>query len=153
MLTGNIHLNETVTRDKVKRRLSLSEYGDITSKVSPCNNLRLFLSLTIGSLGIIFGDIGTSPLYVMQTIFAENLKPTHKQCIGAISLILWNLIILVTFKYAIFILMADNRGEGGTFALCGLLTGENSKLRARAKHVISIISILAASLLIGNYIF
>jgi KUP system potassium uptake protein len=153
MLTGNIHLNETVTRDKVKRRLSLSEYGDITSKVSPCNNLRLFLSLTIGSLGIIFGDIGTSPLYVMQTIFAENLKPTHKQCIGAISLILWNLIILVTFKYATFILMADNRGEGGTFALCGLLTGENSKLRARAKHVISIISILAASLLIGNYIF
>jgi KUP system potassium uptake protein len=152
MLTGNIHLNETVTRDKVKRRLSLSEYGDITSKVSPCNNLRLFLSLTIGSLGIIFGDIGTSPLYVMQTIFAENLKPTHKQCIGAISLILWNLIILVTFKYATFILMADNRGEGGTFALCGLLTGENSKLRARAKHVISIISILAASLLIGNYI-
>jgi KUP system potassium uptake protein len=89
-------------------------------------------------------------LYVVHTIFADNLNPTHQQCIGAISLIIWNLIILVSIKYAVFILMADNRGEGGTFALCGLLTGENSKLRARAKHVISIVSILAASLLIGK---
>jgi KUP system potassium uptake protein len=89
-------------------------------------------------------------LYVVHTIFSDNLKPTHQQCIGAISLIIWNLIIVVSIKYAIFILMADNRGEGGTFALCGLLTGENSKLRARAKHVISIVSILAASLLIGK---
>ena len=75
---------------------------------------------------------------------------THQQCIGAISLIFWNLIIVVSIKYAVFILMADNRGEGGTFALCGLLTGERSKLRARAKHAISIVSILAASLLIGK---
>jgi len=65
-------------------------------------------------------------LYVVNIIFAENLTPTNEQCIGAISLIIWNLIIVVIIKYVIFILMADNRGEGGTFALCGLLTGENS---------------------------
>lgn len=92
-------------------------------------------------------------MYVIRTIFAENLNPTREQCIGAVSLIIWNLIILVTIKYGIFILMADNRGEGGTFALCGLLTGEHSQLRTRAKHIISIVSIFAASLLIGNYIF
>lgn len=136
--------------NKTKHSLSVTDYAEATTKVSPRNNLRLFLSLTFGSLGIIFGDIGTSPLYVVHTIFAENLTPTRQQCIGAISLIIWNLIIVVTIKYAVFILMADNRGEGGTFALCGLLTGENSKLRARAKHIIGIVSILAASLLIGR---
>jgi KUP system potassium uptake protein len=149
-------LNRIVCRDaaatenNVKQPLTISEHAEDTPKVSPCNNLRLFFTLTIGSLGIIFGDIGTSPLYVVNTIFAENLTPTNAQCIGAISLIIWNLIIVVTIKYAIFILMADNHGEGGTFALCGLLTGENSKLRARAKHVVSIVSIIAASLLIGK---
>ena len=129
--------------------MSISEHKEDTTKVSPRSNLRLFLSLTMGSLGIIFGDIGTSPLYVIHTIFENNPHPTSQQCIGAISLIIWNLIIVVSIKYAVFILIADNRGEGGTFALCGLLTGENSKLRARAKHIISIVSILAASLLIG----
>jgi len=150
ILSGNVHATGAATENKVKQQLSFAEQTGDTTKVSPRNNLRLFLSLTIGSLGIIFGDIGTSPLYVVHTIFTDNLNPTHQQCIGAISLIIWNLIIVVSIKYAIFILMADNRGEGGTFALCGLLTGENSKLRARAKHIISIVSILAASLLIGK---
>lgn len=150
ILNRNSLTNGPVIDNKIKHTLSISEHAEITTKVTPRNNLRLFLSLTIGSLGIIFGDIGTSPLYVVNTIFAENLTPTHQQCIGAISLIIWNIIIVVTIKYAVFILMADNLGEGGTFALCGLLTGENSKLRARAKHVIGIVSILAASLLIGK---
>ncbi len=152
VLNGGIHTNGTVIDNERQHTLSICEHAGDTTKVSPRNNLRLFMSLTIGSLGIIFGDIGTSPLYVIHTIFAENLTPTREQCIGAISLIIWNLIIVVSIKYAVFILMADNRGEGGTFALCGLLTGENSKLRARAKHIISIVSILAASLLIGKRI-
>ena len=118
--------------------------------VSPTKNFRLYICLTLGSLGVIFGDIGTSPLYVLKTIFAEVPSPSREQCVGAVSLIIWNLIVLVTIKYALFILMADNRGEGGTFALCGLLTGDKSKLRARAKHAISIVSIIAASLLIGK---
>ncbi|CAF1364347.1 unnamed protein product [Adineta steineri] len=150
VMNRNVHIDETGNNNKIKLPFELSEHNIDTTKITPRTNLRVFLSLTIGSLGIIFGDIGTSPLYVLNTIFAENLHPTPQQCIGAISLIIWNLIIVVTIKYAIFILMADNNGEGGTFALCGLLTGENSKLRARAKHVVSIIAILAASLLIGD---
>ncbi|CAF3411026.1 unnamed protein product, partial [Rotaria sp. Silwood2] len=146
----NGHTNGIVTHDKIKNSLSVSDKCETTTKVSSHRNIRLYLSLTIGSLGIIFGDIGTSPLYVIRTIFAENLHPTREQCIGAVSLIIWNLIIVVSIKYGIFILMADNRGEGGTFALCGLLIGEHSRLRTRAKHIISIVSIFAASLLIGD---
>lgn len=140
-----------MSQDKVKHPLQISEGVDNKSKAaSRTTSLPFFLSLTFSSLGIIFGDIGTSPLYVLSTVFAENPNPTREQCIGVISLIIWNLLIVVTLKYAVFILMADNHGEGGTFALCGLLTGENSKLRARAKHVISVVSIFAASLLIGK---
>ena len=70
--------------------------------------------------------------------------------IGAISLVVWSLIVIVSLKYAIFILMADNRGEGGPFALCSLLTGQTSQLGYRTKRFVSIVSILAASLLIGD---
>ncbi|CAF1122433.1 unnamed protein product [Rotaria sp. Silwood1] len=150
MVQSNGHTTNIITHEKIKNSLSLSNNVENTVKISSYNNIRLYLSLTISSLGIIFGDIGTSPLYVIRTIFAENLHPTREQCIGAVSLIIWNLIIIVTIKYGIFILMADNRGEGGTFALCGLLTGEHSHLRTRAKHIISIVSIFAASLLIGD---
>jgi KUP system potassium uptake protein len=56
---------------------------------------------------------GTSPLYVLQTIFNDKTKPpTEFQCIGAISLIIWSLILVVSIKYAVFILKADNKGEG-----------------------------------------
>jgi KUP system potassium uptake protein len=87
-------------------------------------------------------------LYVVNTIF--TYQPTEAQCIGALSLIIWNLIVVVTIKYAIFILMADNHGEGGTFALSGLLTGEKSKLSGRTRKAIIIVAIAAASLLLGD---
>ncbi len=120
----------------------------LTTEITPCKNFPLFLTLSIRSLGIIFGDIGTSPLYVISTIF--DSQPSENQCIGAVSLIIWYLIILVSIKYGIFILMADNYGEGGTFALCALLTGENSQLSRRAKIGITIVALAAASLLIGD---
>lgn len=113
-------------------------------------NCRTYLYLTLSALGIVFGDLGTSPLYVLNTVFSEIPEPSREQCLGAVSLIIWVLILLVTVKYAVFILMADNQGEGGTFALCGLLTGDRSRLGTRAKHLISVISIFGASLLIGN---
>ena len=126
---------------------STDDHSLITD-ITPCKNFRLFLTLSLRSLGIIFGDIGTSPLYVVNTIF--DYQPTESQCIGALSLVVWSLIVVVTIKYGIFILMADNYGEGGTFALCGLLTGEKSPLGRRAKRVITIVAIAAASLLLGD---
>ena len=90
-------------------------------------------------------------MYVLETIFHDkNSPPSEFQCIGAISLIIWSLILVVSIKYCIFILKADNKGEGGTFALCALLTQKSSQLSNRTKTFVNISSILAASLLIGR---
>ncbi|CAF1461999.1 unnamed protein product [Adineta ricciae] len=120
----------------------------LVTDITPCRNFSLFFGLTLRSIGVIFGDIGTSPLYVVNTIF--DYEPDPSQCIGAISLIIWNLIIVVSIKYAILILMADNHGEGGTFALCGLLTDERIKLSRRVKLTILIVSLVAAAMLLGD---
>lgn len=91
---------------------------------------------------------GTCPLYVLKTIF--DVPPKESQVIGAVSLFVWSLIVVVAINYAIFILMADNHGEGDPFALCSFLTGQTSRLGSRTKQFVSILSILAACLLIGD---
>jgi KUP system potassium uptake protein len=107
-----------------------------------------FLGLSLRSLGVIYGDIGTSPLYVMDTIFTS--PPASQDVIGAVSLVIWSLLILVTFKYVIFILQANNGGEGGTFALGSLLVSKDSDLSPRWKAVAIIISLFGAALVIGD---
>jgi K+ transporter len=78
--------------------------------------------LTLAALGVVFGDIGTSPLYTMREVFASHhpLATTADNVLGILSLILWSLILVVTVKYVTFILRADNRGEGGIMALIAL---------------------------------
>src|SRR3954467_6817117 len=79
-------------------------------------------ALTVGALGVVYGDIGTSPLYTMKEVF----NPEHgvaldaPNLVGAVSVILWGLMFVVTLKYVILILRADNRGEGGIMALTAL---------------------------------
>ena len=85
-------------------------------------------ALTIAALGVVFGDIGTSPLYTMQICMAETSDVTHAGVMGILSLIVWALIIVVTLKYVVVVMRADNRGEGGTFALWGLLKGYSGKI-------------------------
>ena len=80
-----------------------------------------FGALTLGSIGVVYGDIGTSPLYafreaVMAASGAEGV-PTPAAVLGVVSLILWALIVVVTLKYVVILLRADNNGEGGTLAL------------------------------------
>ena len=90
----------------------------------------LFL-LALGSVGVVYGDIGTSPLYA----FREALRPiaadgvTRDEVIGLISLMIWALTIIVTLKYVLFLLRADNHGEGGTLSLLALLM---KKINGRA---------------------
>ncbi|MBL7662199.1 potassium transporter Kup [bacterium] len=78
--------------------------------------------LTLGALGVVFGDIGTSPLYAMRECFSEahglSLTPSH--VLGVLSLIIWSLIILISIKYVTFVMRADNQGEGGILALMAL---------------------------------
>jgi KUP system potassium uptake protein len=84
---------------------------------------RKFLVLLLGSIGVVYGDIGTSPLYAfresLRPFAANGVQPEH--VIGLISLMVWTLTIIVTFKYVLFLLRADNDGEGGTLSLLALL--------------------------------
>jgi KUP system potassium uptake protein len=83
-----------------------------------------FWLLTVGSIGVVYGDIGTSPLYALREAVAAAVgpegMPTREPVLGVLSLILWALIIVVTLKYVVILLRADNNGEGGTLALMAL---------------------------------
>ena len=83
-----------------------------------------FISLMIGSIGVVYGDIGTSPLYAfreaMMAAGAAHHGVQRADVIGILSLILWSLTIIVTLKYVIILLSADNDGEGGTLSLMAL---------------------------------
>jgi KUP system potassium uptake protein len=80
--------------------------------------------LALGALGVVYGDIGTSPLYAINEIFFGHALShfTHLDVLGAISMVVWALTLVVAFKYIIFVLRADSEGEGGVFALYNLLT-------------------------------
>ena len=74
-------------------------------------------NLTIAALGVVYGDIGTSPLYAIKQCFHDGSAVTAPRVFGVLSLIVWALTIVVTIKYVIVLMRADNRGEGGIFAL------------------------------------
>ncbi|SFM96445.1 KUP system potassium uptake protein [Formivibrio citricus] len=81
-------------------------------------------ALTLAALGVVYGDIGTSPLYTIKEIFANPHSPvpmTHDNILGMLSLVLWSLVVIVALKYVIFIMRADNKGEGGIMALMALV--------------------------------
>lgn len=81
---------------------------------------RLLLWLSYQSIGAIYGDIGTSPLYVYSSTFKD--APSYEDLVGVLSIIIWSLTLMVTVKYVLVILQADNNGEGGTFSTYSLLS-------------------------------
>ncbi len=76
--------------------------------------------LSYQSIGVIYGDIGTSPLYVYSSTFSS--PPSYDDLLGALSLIIWTITLIVTVKYVFIVLCADDEGEGGTFAIYSLLS-------------------------------
>jgi len=76
--------------------------------------------LAYQSTGVIYGDIGTSPLYVYSSTFSSD--PSYEDLLGALSLIIWSITLIVTIKYTFIVLCADDEGEGGTFAMYNLLS-------------------------------
>jgi KUP system potassium uptake protein len=108
-------------------------------------------TLTLAALGIVYGDIGTSPLYaVRESLLAVASVGTHElRVLGAISLIFWSLVIVVTLKYVVFILRADNGGEGGVLALAQL-AHRTARLGRPAKAAIGIASVLGLALFYGD---
>lgn len=111
------------------------------------------MTATIGALGVVYGDIGTSPLYALKEAAKAATHHggvlTNEAILGVVSLILWALILIISFKYAMLIMRADNRGEGGIVALLALLHARNAQPGTwRAKLLI--IGLIGAALLYGD---
>src|SRR5476649_2335670 len=108
-----------------------------------------FLALT--ALGVVFGDIGTSPLYAFQValIGLGHANPVASEVIGIVSLILWALTVMVSLKYVIFVLRADNDGEGGILALLSLVAADQVAKGAKLP-VLVLLGVIGASLLYGD---
>ncbi len=121
-------------------------HREASSSTAPPSRRRLVV-LSLASLGIVFGDIGTSPLYAMRECFegAHSLPPTPANILGVLSLILWSLLLVISIKYLILILRADNRGEGGILALAAL----GSALTERGKGLF-LLGLFGAALLYAD---
>ncbi|MBY0317464.1 MAG: potassium transporter Kup [Reyranella sp.] len=108
-------------------------------------------ALTLAALGVVFGDIGTSPLYTVKECFSEftGLQPTHENVLGILSLITWVLIVVVTLKYVVVVMRADNRGEGGVLALMALVSRQPA-INPRRRRLYLILGMLGAALFYGD---
>jgi KUP system potassium uptake protein len=116
----------------------------------PVTRSRLPL-LVLGAIGVVFGDIGTSPLYALKEVFgsAHGMALTEANILGALSLVFWTLLVVVTLKYVTLIMRADNHGEGGILALLALvvrLARENRRLR----YVLGLLGVFGATLFYGD---
>lgn len=107
--------------------------------------------LTLGAIGVVFGDIATSPLYSMRECFSvhHGLAVTDENILGILSLIIWSLICIVSIKYILFVLRADNKGEGGILALFALAMGPVKTSGGRKKWLV-FLGLFGAALLYGD---
>jgi len=108
-------------------------------------------ALALIALGIVFGDIGTSPLYAFRECFSHKygLAVAHENILGILSLIFWSLIIVISLKYAVYVMRADNDGEGGVLALLALLISRDGMIKKFSRIVFSI-GIFGAALFYGD---
>jgi len=106
-------------------------------------------ALVLGALGIVYGDIGTSPLYTFREIFVQGgIQPDPRSIMGALSLIFWTIFLVVTVKYVIFILRADNKGEGGILALTALALRRRKE--GRRSLILLTLGVVGAALFYGD---
>lgn len=111
-----------------------------------------FWMTVLGALGIVYGDIGTSPLYAIRECFhhSHNLPVTPENILGILSMIFWSLIVVISIKYILFIMRADNKGEGGILALIALVSPHRQRRAADRVRFIIPIGIFGAALLFGD---
>ncbi len=107
-------------------------------------------ALALGALGVVYGDIGTSPLYAFKECFTghHGVEPTPDNVLGVLSLVFWAMTFVVTFKYLSFVMRADNRGEGGILALQALVSRKDPNRRGRM--VLLLLGLFGAALLYGD---
>ena len=111
-------------------------------------------ALTLGALGVVFGDIGTSPLYTVQTVFSPSdphpVRVSTESVFGIVSMIFWSVTIIVTVTYVWLVMRADNDGEGGIMALIALIRRRGMSGEGRTKKVLAALGIFGASLFFGD---
>jgi len=112
---------------------------------------RDFWTLSLATLGVVFGDIGTSPIYAIRESFhlSHGLEPTRLNTLGVLSLIFWSLILVISVKYLILVMRADNRGEGGIIALSALISPPHEASRGR-RWILGMVGLFGAALLYGD---
>jgi KUP system potassium uptake protein len=108
-------------------------------------------ALTLAALGVVFGDIGTSPLYTVKECFSEftGITPTPFNVLGILSMITWVLILVVTLKYVVVVMRAGNRGEGGVLALMALVSRQEA-ISPHRRRIFLMIGVLGAALFYGD---
>lgn len=132
-----------------------SDSGDVAESSGKCPRKWIHkknLLLAAASMGVVFGDIGTSPLYAIKECFhgKHAIAPHLANVLGVLSLIFWSMIMVVSIKYVTFILRSDNKGEGGIFALLGLLHASDKHSPLRIQSFLVFAGILGAGLLYGD---
>ena len=134
----------TLARDTEPSSVSRHE------RAAPPRGARLF-TLSLAALGVVYGDIGTSPLYALRECFqgAHAIEPTRSNILGVLSLVFWSLIVVISGKYLRFVLRADNQGEGGILALTALATPIKVVSRTERWPLV-LIGIFGAALLYGD---
>jgi KUP system potassium uptake protein len=113
------------------------------------NSSRRLAPMALAALGVVFGDIGTSPLYAMSACFAgPNIQVTPEHIFGVLSLIFWTLVLVILIKYVGVVLNADNKGEGGVLALTALVI--NTERASPRRKVYGTLGILGAALFFAD---
>jgi KUP system potassium uptake protein len=111
-------------------------------------------ALILGSLGVVFGDIGTSPIYTIQTIFNPGdphpVQSSIESVYGVVSLIFWSVTIIVTVKYVLLVMRADNDGEGGIMALISQIRQTGDGVSSRTKYLLAGLGVFGAALFFGD---
>src|SRR5262245_39447850 len=119
---------------------SESDHGHVQGKL---------WALALGSIGVVYGDIGTSPLYAFKEATSHAMKhglTGTEAVLGVLSLIIWALFLIVTLKYVLVLLRADNKGEGGTFALMAL----GQSVAKRSSPILFVLGVMGASFFYGD---
>jgi KUP system potassium uptake protein len=113
---------------------------------------RYLAALTVGALGVVYGDIGTSPLYALRECFhgTHAIAATRGNVLGVLSLIFWSLTLIISIKYLIFVMRADNEGEGGILALMALVSKQPGGSETRTRATLIGLGLFGAALLYGD---
>src|SRR6185503_352340 len=137
------------TAEAATRSTAQVEQVEVEAREQPAGGTRAALALA--ALGVVFGDIGTSPLYAVKETFspARGIPLSHESILGGLSTIFWALVIVVSLKYVVLVMRAHNRGEGGTIALLALASSA-VRDRPQLRLVVTLLGLLGTALFFGE---